>query len=144
MPRVVRQEAEAVGSDSFLDVVTNIVGILIILVMVVGIRIMHAPAKPAESDWDEEQAKAGLAQLEKETNAIERDVHKIESQIADLAGAAQQHFAERGVLAYMIAEHARELATARKSLDEDKQQAFDLRRAHAKVERDLQRLGGEA
>lgn len=144
MPRVVRQEAEAVGSDSFLDVVTNIVGILIILVMVVGIRIKHAPAKPAEPAWDEEQTKAGVAQLEKEAVGIERDVHKIESQIADLAGAAQEHFAERGVLAYMIAEHERELTAARKALDEDKQQAFDLRRAHAKAERDLQRLEGEA
>ena len=41
------QDAHAFGSDSFLDVVTNMVGILIVLVMVVGVRIKHAPATSA-------------------------------------------------------------------------------------------------
>ena len=34
----------AFGSDSFLDVVANIVGILIILIVVVGVRVARAPA----------------------------------------------------------------------------------------------------
>jgi hypothetical protein len=33
---------QMIGQDSFLDVVTNIVGILILLVMVVGMRASHA------------------------------------------------------------------------------------------------------
>lgn len=144
MARVVRQEAEAVGSDSFLDVVTNIVGILIILVMVVGIRIKHAPAKPAEQSWDEEQAKAGVARLKKEADAVERDVRSTEGQIADLAAAAQGLFRQRGEFAYLIAEHERELTAARKSLDEETQQAFDLRRAHAKAAHDLKLAESEA
>ncbi|MEY3459635.1 MAG: Ribonuclease, partial [Planctomycetota bacterium] len=34
------------GSDSFLDVVCNIVGILIILIVVVGVRVQRQPRQP--------------------------------------------------------------------------------------------------
>jgi hypothetical protein len=39
MRRYRSAEVESAGQDSFLDVVTNIVGILIILVMVIGGRV---------------------------------------------------------------------------------------------------------
>jgi len=42
-----RREFEIMfGSDSFLDVVANIVGILIILIVIAGVRVSQAPAKP--------------------------------------------------------------------------------------------------
>ncbi|MDB5348333.1 MAG: hypothetical protein JWP89_6710 [Schlesneria sp.] len=42
-----RRESElAFGSDSFLDVIANIVGILIILIVVAGIRVKQGPTKP--------------------------------------------------------------------------------------------------
>jgi hypothetical protein len=136
MARANRQEAEAVGSDSFLDVVTNIVGILIILVMVVGIRIKHGPAD-SQPEWDEAQAQAELASLEAEAVGLEGDVHKIEDQIQVIAAATQGQFAQRGTLAYLIADHERELSEARKALDGKTRQAFDLRRARAKADLDL-------
>ena len=46
-------EQEGFGTDSFLDVVSNIVGILIILVMVVGVRakdVMVVDAQPEAPD----------------------------------------------------------------------------------------------
>lgn len=138
MARANRQEAEAVGSDSFLDVVTNIVGILIILVMVVGIRIKHGPAD-SQPEWDEAQAQAELASLEAEAVGLEGDIHKTEDQIQVIAAATQGQFAQRGTLAYLIAEHERELSEARKALDGKTRQAFDLRRARAKADLDLSR-----
>ncbi len=42
-----REESQDAGYDSFLDVVSNIVGILIILVMVVGIRVGKLPLPAA-------------------------------------------------------------------------------------------------
>ena len=45
MRRRLKQTKEA-GQDSFLDIVTNIVGILIILVMVIGARVQHLSIKP--------------------------------------------------------------------------------------------------
>ncbi len=44
MPR--RQEEQAFGSDSFLDIVANVVGILIILIVLVGLRVSRAPVSP--------------------------------------------------------------------------------------------------
>ena len=83
MARVIRQDAEAVGSDSFLDVVTNIVGILIILVMVVGIRVKNTPKEAAVVDH--EAAKTRVAQLQGEADALESDVLKLENQIGGVA-----------------------------------------------------------
>lgn len=45
MPRKASEQLEF-GSDSFLDVVANIVGILIILIVVAGVRVSRAPARP--------------------------------------------------------------------------------------------------
>lgn len=45
-----RREFEIMfGSDSFLDVVANIVGILIILIVIAGVRVGQAPPKPKTS-----------------------------------------------------------------------------------------------
>lgn len=54
MKRPIQTEIATEGQDSFLDVVTNIVGILIILVMVVGARVRHVvmSAKSATSTSD--------------------------------------------------------------------------------------------
>lgn len=46
------------GSDSFLDVVCNIVGILIILIVVAGVRVSRAPLRP-----DKHSPQTVLAQL---------------------------------------------------------------------------------
>ncbi|MDD3469529.1 MAG: hypothetical protein PHE53_06050 [Thermoguttaceae bacterium] len=45
-----REESQDAGYDSFLDVVSNIVGILIILVMVVGIRVGKLPLPTTSPD----------------------------------------------------------------------------------------------
>lgn len=42
-----RRSSEIVcGSDSFMDVLANIVGILIILIVITGVHVSHAPPKP--------------------------------------------------------------------------------------------------
>lgn len=41
MPR--RHDEQAFGSDSFLDIVANVVGILIILIIIVGVRVARSP-----------------------------------------------------------------------------------------------------
>jgi hypothetical protein len=44
MARYKKPESTEFGSDSFLDIIANVVGILIILVMVTGVRVKLAPA----------------------------------------------------------------------------------------------------
>lgn len=48
MSRRVPSEGEQFGSDSFLDIIANIVGILIILIMMSGLRVSRAPVPRAE------------------------------------------------------------------------------------------------
>ncbi|HUY32657.1 MAG TPA: hypothetical protein VMV69_07725 [Pirellulales bacterium] len=137
MPRHSTQDAHAFGSDSFLDVVTNMVGILIVLVMVVGVRIKHAPDAPAPTP---SVAPEEIQRLETEAEAVERNVVSIESQIAQVGAATQALFAERGTLAMLVEERERELAQARGSLDQSKRTAFDMGRARAAAEQELARL----
>jgi len=130
------QDAHGFGSDSFLDVVTNMVGILIVLVMVVGVRIKHAPATSASAaapnvPLDE------IQRLESEAEALEQNVLSIENQIAQIGATTQARYAERGTLAMLVEERERELAQARQSLDQKKQKAFDLRRAKSATEAEL-------
>ena len=50
MSRTRNHESESAGGDSFLDIVSNIVGILIILVMVAGARVKNYPIRPASPE----------------------------------------------------------------------------------------------
>ncbi|HVC96856.1 MAG TPA: hypothetical protein VND64_24470 [Pirellulales bacterium] len=133
------QDAHGFGSDSFLDVVTNMVGILIVLVMVVGVRIKHSPAAsetaPAPSVPPEE-----IQRLESEAGALEQNVLSIENQIAHVGATTQARYAERGTLAMLVEERERELAQARQSLDQRKQTAFDLGRAKSATKAELARI----
>ena len=55
-----RQDEIVFGSDSFLDILANIVGILIILIVVAGMKVSRAPAKLADTN-SETQAVASAS-----------------------------------------------------------------------------------
>jgi multidrug efflux pump subunit AcrA (membrane-fusion protein) len=65
--------AEGFGSDSFLDIVANIVGILIILVMVVGVRVKYFVPQPPDPEPlpDTQAAQAALQQLQQQYAALQ-------------------------------------------------------------------------
>lgn len=132
-----RQDAEAIGSDSFLDVVTNIVGILIILVMVVGIRVKNT-ALPAQKD--DEEATRQVARLGGEAEALEQDVLRLEGMIKSVTLSAQAKYQERSLMAYALAESERELEEAKKGLGAENQTSFEIRRAVSAAEIDLKKL----
>ena len=79
MARPKPEEISSAGQDSFLDVVTNIVGILIILVMVVGGRVqqisrMSTPGKSSR-----------VEQLAEEVDLLDQKVAIAESEVEELA-----------------------------------------------------------
>ena len=47
MPRPTALESAAPGQDSFLDIMTNMVGILVLLLMIAGMRIKNTPVHAA-------------------------------------------------------------------------------------------------
>jgi hypothetical protein len=79
MPRPKPEDISSAGQDSFLDVVTNIVGILIILVMLVGGRAKKVimDAMPARGER--------VASLEREVETLDQTVALAESEVAELA-----------------------------------------------------------
>jgi hypothetical protein len=83
MPRPKPEDISSAGQDSFLDVVTNIVGILIILVMVVGGRVQKIVLTATP------QARAKAAELERELEELDQSAALIESEVADLAEQAR-------------------------------------------------------
>jgi len=132
-----RQEAEAIGNESFPNVVTNTVGILIVLVMVVGVR---AKQSPVDLESEDDDAKRVVAQLGDDAESIEREVLRLEQQIQAVTLSAQAKYQERGTLAYLLAEHERELDEAKKSLGAENQNSFEVRRELAAAEAELKKL----
>jgi hypothetical protein len=115
----VRENADA-GQDSFLDVVTNIVGILIILVMVIGARVhtlslsSEASASPAVAVSLEE-----LASLAQQATSVEHELAELESQLVTLVAAANDAGMGRMQLATAVAALEVERDARRASVDED-------------------------
>lgn len=136
-------EEEAVGQDSFLDVVANIVGILILLVMVVGARAALAPASTKE-----EMAKPtgpSAAELKAAFNQAAKsraDVEEIIAQTANMHLESVRRESERMRLQTLVSAVSAEIQQRREKLSAYEQQDFDLRRqlaeAHIKFE-DLSR-----
>lgn len=133
------------GSDSFLDVVANIVGILIILVIVVGVRVKHWQA--ARDDSAVQEALARLQRAEGEAAALERSNIELGVEAKRLAVAAAARHAERAALGAALLEQEQTLAGQRAQLDERSQRELELQQqvfaASAELD-DLQRQKAQA
>jgi hypothetical protein len=81
MTRPVPAETEAVNADSFLDIVASIVSIMIIMVLMTGLKIRHAPVDAAEL----EQAPAADEDLSRELS----DEQTLRHEVLALAGEIQ-------------------------------------------------------
>lgn len=108
-----QQEHElTAGYDSFLDIVTNIVGILIILVMVVGVRASKLPpASPQTKNFPDHDAR-DLEELRRQKDVLESlrmDVLQIHETIrqVELDRAAREF--ERRNLAGLVAQLGKSL-----------------------------------
>jgi flagellar biosynthesis chaperone FliJ len=113
------------GSDSFLDVVANVVGILIILVMVVGMRVKQTPAvveaPPPPPDTE-------LAELTSEMNSLESDTKRLLAQAAVVARESQTQQQLVLQLASTVSQQQRELEEGRQQLDARAQQDLLVQR----------------
>ncbi|MBN8629174.1 MAG: hypothetical protein J0M17_27185 [Planctomycetes bacterium] len=118
---------ESFGSDSFLDIVANMVGIMIILVMVVGLRIKNA----AENPVVEAPAvpKIDLAPLEASARELEQDSRTLLSRAAELDALAQVRYDERAQLGLIVAAKEKQLEDQKNKLAEADRGTFDVRQA---------------
>jgi hypothetical protein len=125
---------EEVGSDSFLDIVSNVVGILIILVMVTGARVRHAilearseksasAANQSDEEWKQRQYEA--ARKASHVEELARAAADIDHRLV----AAQRERAELGTL----------IRTAELQLDKERGQMTASERDALDVAQELAR-----
>ncbi|MEX0586073.1 MAG: hypothetical protein WD176_05490, partial [Pirellulales bacterium] len=129
MRRTPEAEVETVGNDSFLDVVSNIVGILILLVMIVGSRVKNftpdvSPAQTKASAADASKEKADQAAQ----HALMAELRQVEHDSALLEARTVAITRERHELGTLAATVEAELETYRGKLDEQAKRRFDLGR----------------
>jgi len=121
-----------IGQDSFLDVVTNIVGILILLVMVVGMRSSKAAARAVNASAIDQVQQASNEDLMRDAyrTAItqEQDVHAAVRRAYDSRDEAMLREQERLWLTQAVAEAEQAVAERRAKLSASDQRDFDLRR----------------
>ena len=137
MPRRTPTTEQAPSHDSFLDIVANMVGILIILVMLVGVRAKNAPLlsidPPAKIDAQLQRA------LATET-ALRKDVHHAASLAEQLRQEAQRQRQRRDRLAVAVSLAEHQIESQRARLDEAAGAQFDLRRALAETSAEARQL----
>ena len=130
--RAQRPELEF-GSDSFLDVVCNIVGILIILIVVVGVKVERQPKLTEQATAQASQRGVNQAQLlaerQRAFDLLRRDEQETVGQLQTL----QTDDAQSQLLIQQTME-AQELA--RQQLESDQQQAERRRKQAADLEAD--------
>jgi len=141
MPRPRPDEISDAGQDSFLDVVTNIVGILIILVMVVGGRVQQmvlAPPEPAAAPVD-----VDLEGLHAQAASAESEVAELQSQARTVATAAAYASAARLELATAVSAMKAGLERRRQEGDAARVAAAEAAARRQRLESEIDRLARE-
>lgn len=128
---------ETFGSDSFLDVVCNVVGMLIILVVIVGIRAGHA-GRTAHPDHS--KIAAEVASLRGENAAAEAEVIRLHEEMRRVAMQAEFLRRERDAVAVLVAAGEKVLDQKRKELDARSQDDYGRRRKVSEAKQQLAAL----
>jgi hypothetical protein len=133
-----KTEQDTAGSDSFLDITTNVVGILIVLVMVVGERAKTAPLEVPDVTPSRE-----LVAAQTESAQLEGEVQRLTAQLSTVGEELRLRASERGQLSTLIAAIEGELAEHRAALDKQTQTRYDHQRDLAIARDQLARLDAE-
>src|SRR4051812_30612925 len=129
MKRVEMEADQMPGQDSFLDVITNIVGILILLVLVVGLRTQRS----VHNGSDPLAAEQAIAQdeLKKVTNSAltsELNVRDLVNKVGTAHNEVNFREGERQWLNTDVVAAEQEIAARRANLTKEGQRDFDVRR----------------
>lgn len=139
MPRPIRQEAEPVNADSFLDIVASVVCIMLIMVLMVGMRIRNTPVDPALTP-EAAQAGAALETVVAQERSLRAEVTKTVHEIQGLEQETTARSLQRDVLATGVAALEHELGTRRSQMDAQTQAGFDAARNLSEARRRLDEL----
>jgi hypothetical protein len=134
------EATEGFGSDSFLDVVANMVGILIILVMIVGLRIKHEAEKTPTPAPDTQTAERVLEPLRTQGARIQKDFDKLLEEMRKLYEISSMRYDEREQLSYDAAAAEEAVKRRRAELASGEREQFDAQQALLTEEMRLKEL----
>ena len=122
--------------DSFLDIVANIVGILIILVMVVSMRAREAPNPAAETGPAEQELRKHAIQHA----ALEQDIARLIMESSQLDDYLEVRAEERHRLSVLLATAEDEISTQRGKLSKTERELDSLESKISVAKEDLEQL----
>jgi hypothetical protein len=127
--RATARNAEAPGQDSFLDVVTNLVGILIILVMVLGVRAKDAFLGAAPTtDATPSAPTLAIEAAATAAEAVETDMHRLDAIMQRQKLEIDYRREERNRVHLLLTAAEQAIQQKRDQLDATQQAQFDLQR----------------
>jgi hypothetical protein len=130
------------GQDSFIDVICNMVGILITLVVVVGMRVSQMVIEPAtdaapaahSGSGTAENVRAELDEALRVRRAAQHEIEQAVVQAIDLRENSLLVDARRQQLALVQAAVELDIAERRAKLDESARRQFDVQREIAEAQ----------
>jgi len=162
MRRLVEENHEPEGLDSFLDMITNLVGILVILVIVAGMRgkdqavaamaeqpsslsiaakpAAKTPAKPTVDPEQLQKVRTEAERLASEHRQTEQQMAELEQQGELLKYEHDRHRRTQSQLIELLALGKVRLEELRSKLSGDAQQDFDVQRQIQAAQAELQQL----
>src|SRR6185369_15330280 len=141
MKRVEVEADQMPGQDSFLDVITNIVGILILLVLVVGLRTSrNVQNGPDSQSAEKARAEDQLRTVYSSAMSTELNVRELVSRAGAAHDEAEFREGERAYLTETVAKAEQEIADRRAKLSQDGQRDFDLRQKLNEAQMQLDEL----
>jgi hypothetical protein len=141
MRRRPRPQVEEPGQDSFLDIVANLVGILIILVMVIGAQATDAMiAVDYPQAADDPESPIDIQGARMAADAIEQDIHQVDARIKRQELEIVYRRSERDKLLQLLTGIEEQLESRRADLDSDHQAHLDTQRQLIAVRQELEDL----
>jgi hypothetical protein len=136
-----KQFDNAPGQDTFLDVVANLVGILIILIMVIGAQATDAMID-AEPDEDEPPAAAAIdpEAVRRAASAVESDIHAIDAKIKRQELEIAYRRTERDKMLQVMMGVEQQFEQQRAGLDAEQQQHLQATRELLAAQAELEDL----
>ncbi len=136
---------ETPGGDSFLDIVANIVGILVLLVVVVGVRAGQEVLEPVEevAKLQTEELKQVLHNKTRKIQSTYQDSKRLAAQLGNTLDEIELRNQTREELAYYIATLKEELKQEREKLSANDRRTYELGNQITQLEIELEKLTSE-
>jgi hypothetical protein len=141
MKRVELEADQMPGQDSFLDVITNIVGILILLVLVVGLRTSRSVHNgPDPQIAEQARTQDQLRTAYNSALTAELNIRDLVNRVGNAHGEVNFREGEREWLNTNVVQAEQEIAERRAKLSTDGQRDFDLRQKLNAAQSELDEL----